>query len=304
MIAGALLFTFTSLAYLLAPPFWPFLIVRLFQGIGFAFYHTASFILIANISSEAHRGQSLSYFYLAINISGSLAPPIGIFLINRFSFTLLFLICSGLSLCSLFVINKVRKTPIASSRDYSKEEGFFFSRKALPPSIINSFSLFTWGALATFFPLYAINQGVANPGFFLTTIALMLILGRGLGGKILDLYSKERIILPCLVICIIGMIILSFSKTLPMFILVAVIWGIGYAFLTPSLVAYTFDRVGSSRGPAMGTFTGISDLGLSLGPVIMGIILHWASYPIMFLCLALAGIINLNYFFFFMRKKV
>ena len=72
MIAGALLFALTSVAYLLASPFWPFLIVRVFQGIGFAFFHTASFTLIANISPETHRGQSLSYFFLAINLSGAL----------------------------------------------------------------------------------------------------------------------------------------------------------------------------------------------------------------------------------------
>ena len=144
---------------------------------------------------------------------------------------------------------------------------------------------------------------MANPGLFFTTIAIMLILGRALGGKILDLYSRERIILPCLFTYIISMIILAFSKTLPMFILVAVIWGIGHAFLMPTLMVYALDRVGSSPGPAMGTFTAISDLGMSLGPVIMGIIIHTTSYPIMFLCLALTGIVNLNYFYFFVRKK-
>jgi DHA1 family multidrug resistance protein-like MFS transporter len=61
MIAGALLFAFTSVAYLLASPFWPLLIVRLFQGIGYAFFLTASYTLVANISPEGHRGQSLSY---------------------------------------------------------------------------------------------------------------------------------------------------------------------------------------------------------------------------------------------------
>jgi predicted MFS family arabinose efflux permease len=61
--------------------------------------------------------------------------------------------------------------------------------------------------------------------------------------------------------------------------------------------------VGSSPGPVMGTFTGITDLGIFLGPVVMGIIIHKTSYPIMFLCLALTGILNLNYFYFFVRKK-
>jgi len=303
MIAGALLFTLTSPAYLLAPPFWPLLFVRLFQGIGFAFFHTASFTFIANISSPDHRGQSLGYFYLAMNISGALAPPVGMFIINQFSFTYLFLVCSGLSLCSLLIAHQLERRQVHSSEVSSVEGGFLLSRKALPPSVIGFFALFIWGALSAFFPLYAINHGVTNPGLFFATMAAMLILGRSLGGKILDLYSREKVILPCLTTYIISMILLAFSHTQPMFILVAVIWGIGHAFLMPSLVVYALDRMGSSPGPAMGMFTAFADLGISLGPVIMGIVVHSTSYPTMFLCLALTGVMNLSYFYFFVRKK-
>jgi MFS family permease len=303
MTAGALLYAITSVAYLFTPPFWPFLIVRVFHGVGVAFASTALFTLIANISPEAHRGQSLSYFFLTYNFAGAVAPPLGMFLINQFSFTVLFLVCLGLSLGALFITHQLGRRKVAPLQDSSAEDGFLVSRKALAPSIINFFFFFTWGALTAFFPLYAINHGVANPGFFFTTVAVMLILGRTLGGKIFDLYSREKIILPCLFAYIISMIVLAFSETLPMFILVAVIWGIGHAFFFPSLVAYVLDRVGSSPGPAMGTFTAVMDLGWILGPVIMGIILHVASYQIMFLCLALMGIININYFYFFARKK-
>ena len=93
------------------------------------------------------------------------------------------------------------------------------------------------------------------------------------------------------------------TLTLPMFILVGVIWGIGNAFSMPSLVAYVLDRVASSTGPAMGTFTAISDLGMSLGPVIMGIVLQATGYQVMFLCLAFIGVINLIHFYFFVRGK-
>ena len=303
MIIGALLFALTSIGYLFTPPFWPFLIVRIFQGIAFAFFHTAIYTLIANISLEGHRGQSLSYFTLAMTTAGALAPSIGMFLINHFSFTLLFLVCLGLSLCSLFITNKLGGRQVAPSQDSFVGDSFFLNRKALPPSIVSSISLFIWGALTAFFPLYAINHGVTNPGFFFTTVAIMLLLARSLGGKIIDLYSREKVILPCLTAYIISMALLAFSETLPMFLLVAVIWGIGNAFLFPSLVACALDRVGSSPGPVMGTFTAITDLGISLGSVVMGIIVHATSYPIMFLCLALTGIINLNYFYFFVREK-
>jgi MFS family permease len=70
----------------------------------------------------------------------------------------------------------------------------------------------------------------------------------------------------------------------------------------PSLVAYVLDRV-SSPGPAMGTFTAISDLGISLGPVMMGVVIHMTGYQVMFLCLTFTGIINIIYFHFFVRQK-
>jgi MFS family permease len=93
------------------------------------------------------------------------------------------------------------------------------------------------------------------------------------------------------------MAILAFSKTLPMFILVAVIWGIGNAFLVPTLVAYTIDLAGLSRGPAMGTFTALADFGTGVGPVIMGIVLRMTSYQTMFVSLSFTGLLNLYLFY-------
>jgi MFS family permease len=191
---------------------------------------------------------------------------------------------------------------VASLEDSSIEDGFLLSRGAILPSVIGFFPFFIWGALTAFFPLYAISNGVTNPGFFFSTTAIVLILSRSLGGKILDLYNREKVILPCLTCYVISMVILAFSKTLPMFILVAVIYGIGPAFLTPTLLAYALDR-GAAPGPAMGTFHAITDLGISLGPVIMGFVIDSTSYPIMFLCLALMGIVDLSYFYFFVRQK-
>jgi MFS family permease len=303
MIAGALLFGATSLSLLFAPPFWPFLIVRVLQGVGYAFFSTASFTLIAHISPEAHRGQSVSYFFLGYNIALALGPLLGMFLINQFNFTVLFLFCLGLSLIALLATNKLRTRHAPPSRTSSAEDRFLFSRKALPPSVISFLFHFIWGALTTFFPLHAIRHGVQNPGLFFTIIAIMLILGRTIGGRMLDLYSRERVLLPCLVAFIISMVILVFSTTLPLFMIVAVIWGIGHAFFYPSLVVYVFDRAGSSPGPAMGTFTAMSDLGMFLGPVVMGVVLHLAGYSTMFFSLFLIAAIQLVYFYFFMGRK-
>jgi len=303
MIAGTLLYAFSSIAYLVAKPFWPFLIVRILQGIGLAFFATASFTLISRISPEAHRGQSLGYFYLAINIAFALAPSFGVALMNLFDFPVLFIVCAGLSLGSLFITLKLEKRGIDPLEEQSIQDQPLLSREALPSAIMAFMGSIIWGAVTAFFPLHALNHGVTNPGLFFAALAITLILARGLGGRILDLYNREKVLFPCLIVQIIAMTLLAFSTNLPMFILVAVIWGMGNAFFYPTLVAYTLDLAGSSRGPAIGTYMALSDFGSGMGAVIMGIILQLTNYPIMFFCLALTGVINLLYFYFAVRKK-
>jgi len=100
-----------------------------------------------------------------------------------------------------------------------------------------------------------------------------------------------------------SMSILAFSTNLPMFILVAVIFGIGNALLSPVVMAYALDRSSASPGPVVGTYLAISDLGLGLGPVIMGIVVRFSGYSVMFLCLALTAAMNLVYFYFFVKKR-
>jgi MFS family permease len=303
MVIGALLFALCSFAYLFTPPFWPFLMVRVFQGIGLAFFNTAAFTLVANISPGVHRGQSLSYFFLAQNVSLALAPTLGMLIINHFSFNLLFLVCLGVSLLSLFVTSRLAAGQVPTPGEDPGKGGRFLNRQAVPTSIVSFCFYFIWGGVAAFFPLYAIANGVSNPGLFFTVLSILLIISRALGGKILDLYPKEKVILYFFSLCILSVVVLAFSGSLPMFILSGVIWGVGAGLFNPAIMAYTLDRSGASRGPAIGTYTAFSDLGMSLGPVITGIIIPLTSYPVMFLFLGIMGVVNLVYFYFFVMEN-
>lgn len=303
MLIGSLLFALTSLAYILAKPFWPFLIVRILQGLGWALFATSVFTLITRISPEVHRGQSLGYFYLAINIAFALAPSFGIYLIIHTNFVLLFLVCAGLSLSSFWISMKLHKTQKLSLTHLPDQSSSFFHRKSLPIALMAFMGSFIWGTVTTFFPLYALSHGVSNPGFFFGAVALTLIISRSLGGKIFDLYPRNRVIFPCIMAHIIAMIMLAFSSTLTLFLVVALIWGLGIAFFYPTLVAYTTDLAGESRGPALGTYLAFSDFGGSVGAVVMGFVLQRTNYRIMFLSSAFVGLINLLYFYLAILKR-
>ncbi|MGA2956061.1 MAG: MFS transporter, partial [Thermodesulfobacteriota bacterium] len=126
---------------------------------------------------------------------------------------------------------------------------------------------------------------------------------RAFFAKTADKYGKKQIIMPCLAIVIISITIIPLSKTLAMFVLSAVLLGTGWALLYPALLTYAVDNAGSAQGPAMGTFTALSDLGGGLGPMIMGIILEWTNYSVMFFCLVLTAVINLIFFYFIIWKS-
>jgi len=303
MMAGSLVSGLASFAYLFALPFWPFFIVRVFQGAGYAMVSTGANTLIANIGPANRRGQTLGYFYLSFNIPFALAPAFGMFLINRYDFVALFLASAGLYLASLVLVTRLerrRRDPMGTSTLPSES---FFNRENIKPSMVSFFMHVIWGTVTTFFPLYALSNGVTNPGLIFTVVAFMLIFGRLLGGRLLDVYRRESIILPCLVIYAMAMVILIFSKTFPMFILMAVIWGTGHSLFYPALVALAIDRASSSRGALMATFTAASDLGVGLGPVVMGIILQYTGYPFMFGCVALTGVLNVFYFRFIVKMR-
>ena len=303
MVTGILLFALGSLGYVFAFSFWLLLMVRIIQGIGSALLFTAGVTWVANASPETRLGQSLSYYYLAFNVGFAVTPTFGMFLMNAYGFTVLFVTCAAITLCSLGLTTKLRRKPISLPGKINPKEGSLLSRKAIPTSVMALVNSMTWGAVTAFFPLYALTHGVSNPGLFFSVFALMIVSGRALGGRIIDLHSRERVILPSLAVATAAMIILVFSKTLPLFVLVAMVWGLGHAFLFPALAAYTLERTGSSPGPAMATFSAFDELGMGLGSVVAGIILRLSSYPVMFLCLALLGILNIVYFFFFVKKR-
>ncbi len=305
MIAGSLLYVLSSLAYLIAKPFWPLMIVRISQGIGWALFATACLTLVTRIIPDSHRGQGLGYFYMAMNTSFATAPMFGMLLINHFKFPILFLVCTSLSLVSLYItlkLGKVQGVPLEDSSSGSGPQPLF-SREALLPATVGFFSNIIWGAVTAFFPLFALSHEVENPGIYFAVIAITLILSRALCGKMMDVVDREKVILPSLLLQMISVLILAFSTTLPYFILSGVVWGMGSTFLFPSLIAYIIDHATSARAPAISTYMAFADFGAGLGPVIMGFILEATNYRIMFLSLALTAFMSCVYFYFAIPQR-
>lgn len=301
LVAGTVICVFCSLAYPVAYPFFPFFALRAFQGIGIGLFSTGGITLAVRLSPANRLGESISYYYMVINLATASGPALGMLLINHFDFTGLFLFCAALCLCSSFVTLKLADGRHGSNQKLKEQP--LLSRKALAPATMAFISNNIWGALTAFFPLFALTRNVPNPGVFFAVMAIVLVLGRGFGAKLLNVDRKSRVIIPCFAAQIAAMVILAFSAGLPMFLMAAAILGIGNAFLYPLMLVIASDRAGSSQGPAMGTYTAMLDLGTGTGSVVMGMVVQWTSYQTMFLCLAFMSFFNLFYYNQFVNRK-
>ena len=167
IMVGALLSAITFLASIVFRPFWPFLIIRFLQGVALACIDTAAIASVIKVIPLAYRGRALGYFLLAPSLAMAVAAPFGMFLINHYSFTILFLSGAGLSFCALFLSWKVKgQTAVISHKAAPSHFASFLNLKVIAPAITSFLQLFVWGTVSAFFPLYAIQCGVTNPGLF------------------------------------------------------------------------------------------------------------------------------------------
>ncbi len=304
MMCAALLFALTFIGCIMLRPFWPFLAVRLLQGVSYACLDTAVFSLIIKITPPAYRGQALGYFMLAPALASVMGPSFGMFLVNRFSFFTLFLFCMAASVCAFFCSGTLKGWEmVRHDKGSPTQSTFLLERRIIVPAVSTFFYYFVLGAMMAFFPLYAIQCGMTNPGHFFSASSLMTIAGRTMGGKLQDAWSKEKIILAFTFLSMATLVILSFSNTPGMFILVGLFWGTGVAFIFPVSMAYALDYARSSSGTAVGTFRALTDFGFAAGPMVMGLVVPVTGYRVMFQCLALICLINLCYFQFYVRPK-
>jgi MFS family permease len=302
MMTAATLFGLSFLALLVFRPFWPFLFVRLLQGIAFASLDTAVLSYVVRIIPPTYRARAISYFFVGPSLAAAIATTSAVYVVNTYGFAVLLVACAGLSV-GAFLLSSKLKGRVADAPITAPGKTHFFQPRILAPAIMSFLFYFSNAGVSAFFPLYSLQCGVMNPGLFFSSIAVTLIAVRLFGGFVFEIYSKEKTISAFLILSTAALVLLSLSTTLPMFILVGMLWGVAAGYLIPVCMAYALEYAGSSDGTAIGSYQAFMDIGLALGPVTMGIIVQLTSYRFMFLCSALVCLLNLGYFLFYLKKR-
>jgi len=277
LISGLLVFLVSMLLYNYTNSVTSLLILRVFHGIGWGAATTAATTLIADIAPPKRRGEAMGIFGMSSNVAMAIGPVLSMILLVAYDFSILFLIGAGIALVSLLLALPICETTTSHPKTP------LFSKEALFSSTLMFTVSLTYGSLVSFLSLFAQKQGITNPGIFFTVFAVTLILVRAFAGKISDKKGRKFVILPGLILIACGLFVLSTASSLSVFLMAALFYGLGFGFVHPSLMALLVDSVSEEgRGAAMGTFTAAFDLGIGMGSILLGFVLQYFGFQVMY----------------------
>jgi MFS family permease len=282
---GLLIFTAASMGYYFAGSVAVIVLVRMLAGVGFGMTSTTYGTMISDMVPAKRMGEGIGYFGLSTSLSMSLAPVLGLVLLNQFSPFVLIAVAT-LLLILIFPLTSMIKTPrknetpqaVKTTATAAKKLDLM-DKKLLLPCGLNLLLSVTYGGVISFITLYGKEIHITNVGWFFLCNALMVILVRPFSGKLFDTKGHAAILPFGSIMVVIGLLLLSFAHSMPALIASALCYGVGYGTLQPALQAWSIQSVAPHRrGMANGVFLNSIDLGIAIGSICLGIVATATSY--------------------------
>ncbi|QED47990.1 MFS transporter [Cytobacillus dafuensis] len=253
-------------------------IMRIVQGLGWGFSTTATGTIATDLIPASRRGEGMGYYGLSGNLALAFGPSLGLTLAGVLTFKQLFLICAVLGLVAFILSSFIRYKKV-EPKSVSFKKWDFYEKSALPPSLLLFFITVTFGGIATFLPLYSVQEGVEGIQWYFLLYALALMVSRTFAGKIYDQKGHQAVFIPGTILIFIAMGLLAWLPNSFVLFTAAILYGLGFGTVQPALQAWSVKETPSNRrGMANATFFSFFDLGVGIGAILFGQVAHWFGY--------------------------
>lgn len=271
----AILFNF----YLVAITITAIIILRLMHGLAWGITTTVGATIAVDLLPASKRGQGLGIYGLSMPIAMALGPMIGLFIVQHFSYSFLFITGFVISLLGfgllLFIKFPKYKQPEEKA---GLTFGNLIEKKSLPLSINVLFITVPYGGVISFIAIYAQKTGIGSAALFFLIFAVGIAIARLVSGKIFDKHGPHKVFLLAILLLIAAFPALALIHNMAGFLLSSLCIGTGYGAIFPLSQAMVNNMVDvSRRGAANSTLFTAFDLGIGAGMAITGIICQYIS---------------------------
>ena len=313
LLVATILFSGMPFLYQFVTTEQELMVLRLFHGISTAIFGPVSLAYVAGINALG-LGERIAYFGMSRLLASLSAPLIAGILLTFLNFQTVFLLIGFCSLFGMIPIFLLSEDLVEKPQKKVSIINYFFTSfnySIKIPAIwlagfLELMVYLTIYAVKAFLPLFIISQEggtVLQAGLFFFMQELAHVLFRPVGGKLSDKYGQPLIIILGMVLLSLGLYLLT-NLTDNLFLLPAILFGIGQGLIFPSSVALLSKSArGNYLGAAMGFYGALRNFGKVIGPIIAGMLLSVFSYAIVFNILAGIIISALLVFVLFWYKE-
>lgn len=293
------LLTLCTAAYLLETGFWGLLVVRVVNGVGFGM---ATTVLPASVQAliPAHRrGEGTGYFMLSTTLAAALGPLAGLRLSTAAGYGTLFGACTAIALLGLVAGVLTRVPELGLSADQraglrSFSVGQFVESRALPVSALMLFVGVAYSAVLSFLNPFAVEAGlVGAAGAYFVVYAVTVLLSRPFAGRLQDRRGDNAVLYPSLLLFVAALLLLAAADSPALVLASGTVLGVGYgAVLSAAQASAVRSAPLTHVGLSTSTYFLCMDVGVALGPVLMGALVPALGYRGMYV--TAAGVVALG----------
>lgn len=290
MAVGAAAFALLFLPYMLLEAIFPLFFVRIIHGVAHGAYLAAVFAYVADLAPPERRGEVMGVFGVANVVAMAAFPAAGAAIIAatdnyRLLFTLS-LVSAGLAALAACGVSERRPQ---GARGPAKLLDVARQPAVLAASLTFFCAATVYGAVISFLPVYAPQQGITNVGLFFSMYAVFTLISRLAAGKLSDRYGRRVVVLPFMALLAVATFLLSRLNGVPLLCLTGACFGLGFGAFMPALNAFVVDHTRpGDRAGALAFFTSFMDIGITTGAIVLGAAGDLWGYSLMF---ALAGLL-------------
>ena len=311
LLLSLVLFFIASILYFQADQLSLLFINRLIHGLAFGVATTATGTISADIIPNERRGEGTGYFSMSTNLAMAIGPFIGLIITQHFSYSVIFVaatIFSTLGLVATLFL-RVPKSNYTMQQPQAKtgmKLSSFFEKTAVPLSALVGLTGFIYSSLLSFLTSFAQEiHLVSAASFFFVMYAVFLLASRPFTGRWFDQYGENAVIYPSIVLYSVGLLLLSQANIGIILLISGALIGIGYGTFQSSTQAIVVNKAPHHRiGLATSTYFSFYDLGIGVGPFLLGLVIPFLGYRGLFLSMAIIAFLSIVVYYFIHGKHV
>ena len=286
LVGGALLASMVLLLTARADGLGDLLVLRVVAGVAEAAVFVAAFAAVADLAPPGRMGEAISYNSLALYLGLAGGPPLAEYLVESapvvHGFGTAWAGAGVLAAVAALVfvgVGETRPPSLRQAGDVVVRQPLVH-RRSLPLAVGFLASMVAMGGFLAFAGLHADEVGLENASLPLVVYGVVVVVGRITFARVPDRVPPLPLAAGALGAIGAGLALVALWSTATGLLAGTAVLALGVTFTTPAFFTAVFTTVPEAeRGAASATMSAAIDVGLGVGPILLGIVAQCSGIP-------------------------